>query len=98
MALSSFGFGGANMHMVFSGRGGQRINLLQSDSSSSDGSVSEDAPADVVTPLAARTSEGLAYLAKIVNEVSRPAFPPEGPTQESQFLAVLMPLEIFQQF
>lgn len=61
------------MHMVMSGRGGQRINLLQSDSSSSDGSVSEDAPADVVTPLAARTAEGLAYLAKIVNEVSRPA-------------------------
>ena len=69
MALSSFGFGGANMHMVFSGRGGQRINLLQSDSSSSDGSVSEDAPADIVTPLAARTSAGLAYLAKIINEV-----------------------------
>lgn len=60
------------MHMVMSGRGGQRINLLQSDSSSSDESVSEDAPADVVIPLAARTSEGLAYLAKIVNEVSMP--------------------------
>lgn len=69
MALSSFGFGGANMHMVFSGRGGQRINLLQSDGSSGDGSVSEEAATEIVTPLAARTSEGLAYLAKIVNEV-----------------------------
>lgn len=56
------------MHMVFSGHGGQRVNLLQSDSST-DGSVSEDATPEIVTPLAARTSEGLAYLAKIVNEV-----------------------------
>lgn len=69
MALSSFGFGGANMHMVFSAKGGQRINLLQSDSSSSDGSVSEEAQPEIVTPLAARSSEGLAYLANIVNEV-----------------------------
>ena len=94
MALSSFGFGGANMHMVFSGRGGQRINLLQSDSSSSDGSVSEDAAADVVTPLAARTSEGLAYLGKIVNEVSRPAFGPKRPTHELPFLAFTMPFGV----
>ena len=70
LALSSFGFGGANMHMVMEGRGGSRINLVQTDSSSSSSdSASEDGAVDVVTPLAARTSEGLAYLAKIINEV-----------------------------
>ena len=75
MALSCFGFGGANFHMVVKGDAAQRVQLLQSDGSSSDGSIPEEpAPTDSIVPLAARTAEGLAYLAKVVTEVR--TYPP----------------------
>lgn len=70
MALSCFGFGGANFHMVVKGDAAQRVQLLQSDSGSSDGSIAEEpAPTDSIVPLAARTADGLAYLAKVITEV-----------------------------
>ena len=62
MALSSFGFGGANMHLVMDGhKAGQRLQLVTVDSG--------DAKRDTTIPLAARTADGLAYLARIVIEV-----------------------------
>lgn len=70
VALSSFGFGGANMHMVMQAYSGDRMQLLSSDSSSEDSAPIENVPNDNITPLAARTADGLAYLAKVVNEVS----------------------------
>ena len=69
VALSCFGFGGANMHMVMEGRATERVQLLQTDSSSDSSIAEEPALSDNIIPLAARTSEGLAYLAKVINEV-----------------------------
>lgn len=65
IALSSFGFGGANMHLVMEGKGGSRIKMLRD---SQDGS-SEDEQIQGVIPLAARTADGLVYLAKIIKKV-----------------------------
>lgn len=70
VALSSFGFGGANMHMVMQSYSGDRMQLLSSDSSSEDSLPLDSGPTDNIIPLASRTADGLAYLAKIVNEVS----------------------------
>ena len=62
MALSSFDFGGANLHLVMDGhKAGQRLQLVTVDSG--------DAKRDTTIPLAARTADGLAYLARIVIEV-----------------------------
>lgn len=80
-AISSFGFGGANMHLVMKGRGGERIQLQTvvggpSDSTDEDEDFSPEPGVDAsITPLAARTPEGLVYLAKIVSEVRLSAGP-----------------------
>ena len=57
------------MHMVMEGRATERVQLLQTDSSSDSSIAEEPALSDSIIPLAARTSEGLAYLAKVINEV-----------------------------
>ena len=67
IALSSFGFGGANMHLVMDGhRAGQRLQVVTVDSG--------DTKRDNTIPLAARTADGLAYLARIIIEASPAAF------------------------
>ena len=75
VALSSFGFGGANMHMVMQSYSGDRMQLLSADTSSDDDSVEQPAQIDNIVPLASRTAEGLAYLAKVVGEVSPLSMP-----------------------
>ena len=81
VALSSFGFGGSNMHMVLEGDASRgRITAaadtrVASVASRSLGDSAElvDLPAPAsATPLAARTAEGLAYLARTVAEVCFP--------------------------
>lgn len=84
MALSNFGFGGANFHMVLRGQAAERAQLLLSDSSSSSGGSSNGEPTigDNIVPLAARTAHGLAYLAKIINQVNCiPSTFPQHPQQ-----------------
>ena len=61
MALSSFGFGGANMHAIMDGhRPGQRSQLV---------TVEAPAQPDSIIPLAARTAQGLQFLANVIIEV-----------------------------
>ena len=81
VALSSFGFGGSNMHMVLEGDGsrGRVIAAANTEvapvASGSLGDSTElvDLPAaGSATPLAARTADGLAYLARTVAEVCFP--------------------------
>ena len=63
MALSSFGFGGANMHLVMDGhKAGQRLQLVTLDNA--------DEHKDATIPLAARTADGLSYLANVILEAS----------------------------
>ena len=81
IALSSFGFGGANMHMVLQGSPGQRLALLdQGDANKAESDDEDDAtgskkPVGVAIPLAARTAQGLVYLAQVVKKVLRPVRP-----------------------
>lgn len=76
MALSCFGFGGANFHMVLKGDSGSRMQLLQSDSSSNGSTAGDASASDNIVPLAARTADGLTYLAKVVKEVKPGPIPP----------------------
>lgn len=74
LAVSSFGFGGANFHMVLEGKGGQRIQIQQAEDSNLAASDDEEeiggkSTNDSVIPLASRTAEGLVYLAKVINKV-----------------------------
>ena len=57
------------MHMVMQSYSGDRMQLLSSDSSSEDSVPLDAGPNDNIIPLASRTADGLAYLAKVVNEV-----------------------------
>ena len=77
IALSSFGFGGSNMHMVMQGQkrdvpvsknGLKQITDLNTHSVEQP----DSAATAVVTPLAARTAEGLSYLASVIREVRLP--------------------------
>ena len=71
VALSSFGFSGSNVHMVMEAPSKRRQALLQATTQAAATAV-EGAGTwkDGITPLAARTPEGLALLAKAILEVS----------------------------
>ena len=75
LAVSSFGFGGANFHMVLEGRGAQRVKIqqaedsLKANASDDEDDVSARSAVSFIVPLAARTAEGLVYLAKVINKV-----------------------------
>ena len=81
MAVSSFGFGGANFHMVLEGRGAQRVqiqqaeNSLHANASDDEDDASAKSAVSCAVPLAARTAEGLGYLARVVNKVLLDSFP-----------------------
>lgn len=83
VALSSFGFGGSNMHMVMEGDGSRGRVIAAADTkvapvapgSLGDSAELVDNPVAITaTPLAARTAEGLAYLARTVAEVRSPVY------------------------
>ena len=69
IALSSFGFGGSNVHFLLHGAARQRQVLPLADSSNSDNSSAAEFQSDNIIPLAARTPEGLADLAKAIGDV-----------------------------
>ena len=70
VAMSSFGFGGANMHLIM--QGGARLRtLLQQAHNASSSDVSSESDEDTrgsgnIIPLAARSAEGLVYLAGVI--------------------------------
>ena len=71
VALSSFGFSGSNVHMVMEAPSKRRQALLQAAGPAAATVVEGAGPwKDGITPLAARTPEGLALLAKAILEVS----------------------------
>ena len=84
IALSSFGFGGANMHMVLQGSPGQRLALLdqgnadKAESDDEDDVTGSKKPVGAAIPLAARTAQGLVYLAQVVKKVLLPVRPAPG--------------------
>lgn len=72
-AVSSFGFGGSNVHTVLRGTGKERSQSLYSKPSPKNtgllnGRREERDSADIL-PLAARSSEGLQAVAKLILEV-----------------------------
>lgn len=70
--MSSFGFGGANVHLVMEGTARSRCNLLvQKDIyNSGDANV-----APYAIPLAARSAAGLDYLVEVIHKVALVAQP-----------------------